>query len=96
MKSLEEKFLEKIVVGLHEDDCWQWKGCLSAHGYAVMSHKKKVKGSVHHNAKLNEAVVRLIRLELMEAPSKDLAVRFGVWPEAINKVKAGTSWKHVN
>lgn len=51
------------------------------------------RGEDHHNAKLTDTAVRLIRGS--KEPTRTLALRYNVSENRIREVRAGTSWRHV-
>lgn len=59
-------------------------------------HGTTARGSRSGNAKLTEEQVAHIKARLAEGVStKRLARLYGVWPNAIDQIKAGKGWKHV-
>lgn len=68
----------------------------------AMPHTHRVseaqRGSAHHHAKLTEEAVVAIRRAYAAGgvSQSELAARYGVGPGAIQKVIAGTRWRHVD
>lgn len=64
------------------------------------SHRKPKlvrRGEAHHNARLSEAQVKLIRQKRAQGiVPRILAQEFGVSPRTIRKIVQGTRWSHVD
>lgn len=55
----------------------------------------RARGEIHHRAKLTEEMVRQIKSRPNEKSGK-LADEFGVKPAVIQRIRAGTAWKHID
>lgn len=63
------------------------------HDMAVKGRANRPTGERHPRARLNEEMVKEIRLGF--SSTKDLAKRFGVALITVQKAKAGTNWSHL-
>lgn len=62
----------------------------------MVKRNRSLKGSKHHNAKLDEPQVKEIKkLMKSKVQNKDLAIMFNVDRDTISNIKNGRTWKHV-
>lgn len=62
----------------------------------MVRRNRSLKGSKNHEAVFSEADVKDIKSRLVAGDlQKDIAMDYGVWPSAIQKIQTGESWRHV-
>lgn len=72
-------------------------GTVADNSSDMVNRDRSLKGSKNHEAKLDEAKVRDIRVAIRDKTSTQLAlaITHGVTPTCINSIIRGRSWKHV-
>jgi hypothetical protein len=90
-KPLAERYWSKVDKSGGPDACWPWTAGRSAGGYGILRNKDRGLTRL-----TREQVIEMRLLRKREGTSsKDLAERFGVCREMVDRILSRRAWKHV-